>query len=65
MARQKMSVDARHGLFIERTFNGRRSPRCIPESPKRFERSEAVKRLERLERPRVREGVLFSVYSVR
>ena len=24
-------IGARHGLFVERTFNGRRSPRCIPD----------------------------------
>ena len=61
MARQKVSVDARHGLFIERTFNGRRSPRCVPEFLKPFEPSEAVERLERLERARVRESVVINV----
>ena len=41
-----------------------RSPRCVPEFPKRFERSEAVERLDRLEQARGYGPVTSSSYRV-
>ena len=58
-------IGARHGLFVERPFNGRRFPRCIPDFPKRFERSAAVEWLEHWNELHLHKSVRFTPKNLR